>query len=312
MDRESWPALPYEAWKDTCATLQLWTQVIGKVRLALMPWLHHTWQVTLYPTACGLTTGRMPHGDRALDAEFDFVAHALRLRTDVGERRDIALAPMPVSRFYAAVMDALAGLQVPVAIRTMPNEIPDAIPFDRDDVHRSYDADYANRCWRILCSATDVLQRFRARFYGKSSPVHFFWGSFDLAATRFSGRTAPPHPGGVPNLPDRVVRDAYSHEVSSAGFWPGGEAFPQPMFYSYAYPEPAGFADARIEPDEARYDTTLHEFVLPYDAVRSAADPAKRLTAFLQSSYVAAADLGKWNRAALEVPEETLAEHGIR
>ena len=312
LNHERWPELPYEAWKGTYATLHLWTQVVGKIRLARMPWLNHTWQVTLYPTTCGLTTGRMPGERDALEIEFDFVAHALRFRTDEGRTRTMALAPMSVAHFHASVMDALRELDMPVAIHTTPSEIPDPIPFENDDVHRSYDADCANRCWRILSATADVFQRFRARFYGKSSPVHFFWGAFDLAVTRFSGRRAPPHPGGVPGLPDRVVRDAYSHEVSSAGFWPGGDAVPYPMFYSYAYPEPDGFATATIEPAEARYDTTLREFVLPYDAVRNAGDPEQTLMAFLQSTYVAAAELGKWDRDALEVPAMTLAAHGAR
>ena len=303
----AWPGLAYEAWKDTYATLHMWTQVVGKIRLARMPWLNHTWQVTLYPTARGLSTGRMPHGARAFEMEFDFIAHALEIRTSDGERRTIALEPMPVSRFHRLVMDELMSLRMPVSIRRTPNEIENAIPFDEDDVHRSYDADYANRCWRVLCSSADVMTRFRSRFYGKASPVHFFWGAFDLAVTRFSGRRAPPHPGGVPNMPDRVMRDAYSHEVSSAGFWPGGDAVPYPLFYGYAYPEPPGFADFGVAPSSARYDTTLREFVLPYDDVRRAKDPEATLMAFLQSTYDAAADLARWDRAALDVPSGTTA-----
>ncbi len=245
MSRDPWPELPYEAWKPTYETLHMWTQIVGKIRLARMPWLNHTWQVTLYPTARGLATGRMPYGAGAFEIEFDFVAHELRVWTSTGEQREIALAPMPVSQFYASLMDALAALRVPVLIYRNPSEVENPIPFDEDDVHRSYDADYANRCWQILSAVSDVLGRFRSRYYGKASPVHFFWGAFDLAVTRFSGRIAPPHPGGIPNLPDRVTRDAYSHEVSSAGFWPGGAVAPYPLFYSYAYPEPTGFADAR-------------------------------------------------------------------
>ncbi len=306
MTHVGWPALPYDAWKDTYETLHMWMQIVGKIRLASMPWLNHTWQVTLYPTASGLTTGRMPHGDEAFEIDFDFVSHELNVRTSRGDHGAIQLVPMSVSQFYASLMEALAALRMPVSIYRRPCEVESRLPFDEDDVHRSYDADYANRCWRIICSSADVLGRFRSRYYGKASPVHFFWGSFDLAVTRFSGRAAPAHPGGVPNLPDRVTRDAYSHEVSSAGFWPGGARAPYPLFYSYAYPEPVGFADANVEPPSARYDTTLREFVLPYDDVRRADEPDRSLLAFLQSTYAAAAELGAWDRRALEVTEETL------
>jgi Family of unknown function (DUF5996) len=307
MSREPWPELSYDAWKPTYETLHMWTQIVGKIRLARMPWLNHTWQVTLYPTARGLTTGRMPYGVGALEIEFDFVSHELRVQTNTGERREFALTPMPVFQFYASLMDALAALRMPVSIYRKPCEVEKPIPFDEDDVHGSYDADYANRCWRIVCAAAEVLGRFRSRYYGKASPVHFFWGGFDLAVTRFSGRIAPPHPGGIPNLPDRVTRDAYSHEVSSAGFWPGGAATPYPLFYSYAYPEPKGFADARVEPATARYATTLREFILPYDDVRRADDPERTLFLFLESTYAAAADLGGWDRHALEVPAAVMA-----
>jgi len=302
----AWPDLPYNAWKDTYETLHMWTQIVGKIRLGRMPWLNHTWQVTLYPTASGLTTGRMPYGDESFEIDFDFVAHELNVRTSRGDHGTIQLTPMPVAQFYASLMEALTELRMPVAIYRKPSEVESQLPFDEDDVHRSYDAEYVNRCWRIVCSATDVLTRFRSRFYGKASPVHFFWGGFDLAVTRFSGRIAPPHPGGVPNVPDRVTRDAYSHEVSSAGFWPGGATAPYPFFYSYAYPEPKGFAGATVQPASARYDTTLHEFVLPYDDMRQAADPERALLAFLESTYVAAADFGAWDRGSLEVPHDTL------
>ncbi len=306
MTHVAWPALPYDAWKDTYETLHLWTQIVGKIRLARMPWLNHTWQVALYPTASGLTTGRMPYAEEALEIDFDFIAHELNVRTSRGDHGVIQLVPMSVSQFYAAVMEALAALRMPVSIYARPCEIESQLPFDEDDGHRSYDAEYATRCWRILGSAADVLGRFRSRYYGKASPVHFFWGSFDLAVTRFSGRAAPAHPGGVPNLPDRVARDAYSHEVSSAGFWPGGAVAPYPLFYSYAYPEPDGFAATTVAPSSARYDATLHEFVLPYDAVRNSDEPAQTLLAFLQSTYAAAAGLGAWDRRALEVSEQTL------
>jgi len=306
MSPTAWPALPYDAWKDTYETVHMWTQIVGKIRLARMPWQNHTWQVALYPTASGLTTGRMPYGDDALEIAFDFVTHELNMTTSRGDRGTIQLVPMSVAQFYASLMNALASIRMPVVIQRRPVEVESRLPFDQDDVHRSYDAEYANRCWRAICSATEILNRFRSRFYGKTSPIHFFWGSFDLAVTRFSGRTAPPHPGGVPNLPDRVTRDAYSHEVSSAGFWPGGAAAPYPLFYSYAYPEPKGFAAASVRPSSARYDPTLREFVLPYDDVRRSDDPERTLLEFLESSYAAAADLGHWDRRALEVPAETL------
>ena len=306
MTHLAWPDLPYNAWKDTYETLHMWTQIVGKIRLGRMPWLNHTWQVTLYPTASGLTTGRMPYGDESFEIDFDFVAHELNVRTSRGDHGTIQLTPMSVAQFYASLMEALTELRMPVAIYRKPSEVESQLPFDEDDVHRSYDAEYVNHCWRIVCSATDVLTRFRSRFYGKASPVHFFWGGFDLAVTRFSGRIAPPHPGGVPNVPDRVTRDAYSHEVSSAGFWPGGATAPYPFFYSYAYPEPKGFAGATVQPASVRYDTTLHEFVLPYDDMRQAADPERALLAFLESTYVAAADFGAWDRSSLEVPHDTL------
>jgi hypothetical protein len=295
-----WPALPYEAWKDTYETLHMWTQIVGKVRLARMPWLNHCWQVTLYPSPRGLTTGTMPYGDEHLQIDFDFFANELLVQTSRGERRSIPLASLSVADFYHALMAALAAVGMPVQIYPKPNEVSSQTPFDVDTGHRAYDAEYVRRCWRILCSTADVLWRFRSRFCGKSSPVHFFWGSFDLAVTRFSGRIAPPHPGGVPNLPDRVTRDAYSHEVSSCGFWPGGAAAPYPLFYSYAYPEPGGFAAAPLQPSGARYDAALREFVLPYAVVSEAEAPEETLLAFLQSTYEAAANLGHWDRRALE------------
>jgi hypothetical protein len=300
MTHPAWPALPYAAWKDTYETLHMWMQIVGKVRLARMPWLNHCWQVTLYPTARGLTTARMPYGEEHFQMDFDFVAHEFSVQTSRGERRSIALAPMSVADFYRTVMTALTDVGMPVRIYRRPCEVESRVPFELDVEHRAYDAEYAQRCWRILVSSADVFWRFRSRYYGKASPVHFFWGSFDLAVTRFSGRTAPPHPGGVPNLPDRVTRDAYSHEVSSCGFWPGGAPAPYPLFYSYAYPEPDGFAGAPVRPAEARYDSSLHEFVLPYDAVSQADAPGEKLLAFLQSSYEAAANLGQWDRGSLE------------
>jgi Family of unknown function (DUF5996) len=300
MRHSQWPDLPYEAWKDTYETLHLWMQIVGKIRLARMPWLNHCWQVTLYPTARGLTTGPMPYGGEHFEMDFDFVGHELRVQTSRGESRSIALAPMSVADFYRAVMTALTDVDMPVPIYRRPSEVESRVPFDVDEGHRAYDAEYAHRYWRILVSSAEVLWRFRSRFYGKASPVHFFWGGFDLAVTRFSGRTAPPHPGGIPNLPDRVTRDAYSHEVSSCGFWPGGAPAPYPLFYSYAYPEPEGFGAAPLLPSEARYDVSLREFVLPYEAVSEADAPEEKLLAFLQSTYEAAANLAHWDRRSLE------------
>jgi hypothetical protein len=295
-----WPELPYDAWKDTAATLQLWTQIVGKVRLALTPWLNHSWHVTLRVSARGLVTPLISTGEHDLQIEFDFLDHALAIRSADGRSRTIALKPMPVAEFYAAAIAALAELDVRVRIDDMPSEIADAIPFPQDRTHAAYDPEYAQRFWRVLLRTHEVFSHFRTGFLGKASPVHFFWGSFDLAVTRFSGRRAPLHPGGIPNLPDAVVREAYSHEVSSAGFWPGGGPIPYAAFYSYAYPAPDGFAEARVKPDAAFFSKDLGEFVLPYDAVRAASDPGAVLMDFLQSTYAAAADLARWDRAALE------------
>ncbi len=297
---EIWPALPLAAWRDTCATLHLWTQIVGKLRVAQTPWLNHSWHSALYVTVRGLTTSPIPHAGGVFEAEFDFIAHALALRTDRGGEERVPLRPQSVADFYAEVMAALARLGVPCAIDRMPNELQDAIPLDRDRVHSAYDADYAQRFWRVLVQADRVFKQFRTGFLGKASPVHFFWGSFDLAVTRFSGRRAPLHPGGVPHLSDAVAREAYSHEVSSAGFWPGGGAVDDAAFYSYAYPAPPGFDKAAVRPDAAFFQPQLGEFILPYGAVRTAPNPDETLLAFLQSTYDAAADLGKWDRAALE------------
>jgi hypothetical protein len=295
-----WPSLPFEEWKETCATLQMWTQIVGKIRLTQTPWVNHSWHVTLYLTARGLTTSPIPHGARTFEIDFDLIDHQLRIETCDGGTRQIALEPKSVAAFYGEVMAALTELGVPVRISRVPNEVDPAIPFDRDEKHASYDADYANRFWRVLVQADRIFKDFRARFIGKCSPVHFFWGSFDLAVTRFSGRPAPQHAGGIPHLPDAVTREAYSHEVSSVGFWPGGAPMPQPVFYSYAYPEPPGFGEAKVGPKGAFYSETLHEWVLPYDDVQKADDPDAYLLEFLQSAYDAAATLGKWDRSALE------------
>jgi hypothetical protein len=295
----AWPSLPYAAWADTCRTLHLWTQVVGKVRLARAPWLNHSWQVPLYVSARGLTTGLILCGARTLELEFDLVGQQLRARSD-RDVRTLPLRPMSVAAFYAEVMAALAELGTPVAIHAAPNELPEAVPFAEDTQARAYDGAQAERFWRVLLQADRVLKLFRTGFPGKASPTHFFWGSFDLAVTRFSGRPAPLHPGGVPHLPDAVAREAYSHEVSSAGFWPGGPGKEEPVFYAYAYPEPPGFRAAPVAPGEARYDADLGEFLLPYEAVRTAPDPDAALLSFLSSTYAAAADLAGWDRAALE------------
>ena len=303
---EIWPALPFPEWKETCATLHMWTQIVGKIRLALAPWTNHSWHVTLYVTARGLTTSPIPHGARIFEIEFDFIDHKLSIATADGARREIPLLPRTVSEFYHALMSILRELNLPVAINTTPNELPDPIPFERDEIHRAYDRDYANRFWRVLVQADRVFKEFRSRFCGKCSPVHFFWGSFDLAVTRFSGRAAPPHPGGIPHLPDSVTREAYSQEVSSLGFWPGNAAAPMPLFYSYAYPEPSGFTKAKVQPEAASYNATMHEFILPYDAVRTADSPDAVLLEFAQSTYDAASTLAKWERDALKEVKPSL------
>ena len=296
----SWPSLPLEAWRDTCATLHLWTQIVGKVRLRQSAWMNHSWHTTLYVTARGLSTSVMPHGERAFEIELDFVAHRLAIRASDGGEGGFALEPQTVAAFYRKLMDELARLDLAVKISTKPNEVAEAIAFDQDEVHGAYDPEYAHRYWQVLVHADRVFKVFRARFVGKCSPVHYFWGAPDLAVTRFSGRAAPAHPGGVPNLPDEVAVEAYSQEVSSAGFWPGGGPVPHAAFYSYAYPEPAGFAAAPVRPAQAFYSQELREFLLPYDAVREAPSPEAALLEFLQSTYEAAAERGGWARQALE------------
>jgi hypothetical protein len=299
---DPWPELPTAAWRETYATLQLWTQIVGKIRLKRSPWLNHSWHVALYVTARGLTTSPIPDGTRSFQIDFDFIDHVLRISTSDGAMRQLALAGQSVASFYAAVMANLAELGIDIAIDEMPNELPDPIRFSQDNLHASYDAAAVRRFFQILLNTDAVLKQFRTGFLGKASPVHFFWGSFDLAVTRFSGRRAPRHPGGVPHLPDDVVCEAYSHEVSSAGFWPGGGAIDYPAFYSYAYPEPAGFRTTPVRPEAAFFSEALGEFILPYDAVRTAADPDKALLEFLQSTYEAAANAAKWDRGALECP----------
>lgn len=293
-----WPRIDYVGWRDTATTLHLWTQIVGKIRLALTPWVNHGWQVPLYVTARGLGTSPIPIADDLLEIEFDFLAHQLSFRTSRGDVEAMALEPRTVADFYHEVMATLAKLHVEVAFSLLPNEVERPIRFPDDVVHASYDAAAAHRFWLALVQADRVFKLFRTGFLGKASPEHFFWGSFDLAATRFSGRRAPCHPG-VPGLPDAVTREAYSHEEFSMGFWPGDARLPAASFYAYAYPEPPGFDSATVIPP-ARFDEALGEFVLPYDAVREAADPDALLLAFLQSTYEAAADRGGWDREALE------------
>ena len=296
-----WPALPFAEWKDTYATLHMWTQIVGKIRLSHSPWINHSWHVPLYVTSRGLTTSLITSKPLSFQIDFDFVDHSLIIDTVTGDRRVLPLAARSVADFFAEVTRALAEVGIETRINTMPCEVSDPIPFEQDRAHQSYDPEYANRLWRALVQAARILNQFRAAYIGKCSPVHFFWGSFDLAVTRFSGRRAPPHPGGVPYLPDWVAREAYSHEVSSCGFWPGSELLPYPAFYAYAYPEPAGYPMAKVPP-HASYNQALHEFILPYDKVREAQAPDTLLLEFLQATYGAAADLGTWDRASLERP----------
>ena len=295
-----WPELPYAAWSDTCATLHLWTQVVGKIRLAQTPWLNHSWHVPLYLTARGLTTSPIPYGPRVFEIQFDFVAHELAIDVSDGQSRCLPLRPQSVADFLASLMQRLSELGITIAIDELPSEIAGAVPFNRDHQHAAYDAAYAHRFWRVLSQSDRVLKQFRTGFIGKSSPVHFFWGGFDLAVTRFSGRAAPPFPGKVPGLAAAVMREAYSHEVSSAGFWPGGNGIDYPAYYSYAYPTPAAFREMPVQPAAAFFSDALGEFLLPYEAVRTAPTPDATLLAFLQSTYEAAAQSAAWDCAVLE------------
>jgi hypothetical protein len=299
MSLEPWPELPYAAWSDTCTTLHLWTQIVGKIRLARAPWLNHGWQVALYVTPSGLTTSPIPDGDRSFELRFDLLQHHLDIEVSDAQNRRIRLQPMSVADFKSAVFAALRSVNIQIEIDDQPSEIPDAIPFSRDRTHASYDRQYVQRFCQVLRQCDQVFKRFRTGFLGKSSPVHFFWGSFDLAVTRFSGRTAPLFTGQAPGLRQDVMQEAYSHEVSSAGFWPGS-AGADASFYSYAYPPPPGFKEYRVQPRGASFSETLGEFLLPYEQVRAAKDPAAELLSFLQSTYEAAAVTGKWDRAALE------------
>ena len=300
----SWPELPLAEWQDTYATLHMWTQIVGKTRLALAPMENHWWQVALYPTPRGLTTSAIPFNQRTFAVDFDFLDHSLWLRVSDGTTRQLDLTPRSVADFYARYMAALGGLGLDVRLMPSPVEVQRAIPFAEDNEHAAYDPDAARRCWEILRRTDSVLKRFRGRFLGKASPVHFFWGSFDLATTRFSGRPAPRHGGGAPNCPDYVMVEAYSHECSSCGFWPGGGPIAEPVFYAYAYPEPAGYAEHPVRPEGAYYHREMREFILPYAAVRYAASPEDSILEFVQSTYEAAAGHGQWDRASLDRPRE--------
>ena len=295
----SWPELEYRQWRETALALQLWLQIVGKVRLALTPWLNHSWQVPFYVTARGLSTSPIPFAGGNFELEFDFLSHRLAGRASSGATAEFPLHAMAVADFYQKTITLLAALDVVAPISPLPSELIGAVPFEQDHAGRPYDAASVERFWRILVTVDGLFKWFRTGFLGKASPVHVFWGGFDLAVTRFSGRRAPLHPGGIPGLSDRVTREAYSHEVSSAGFWPGNDSYPQAAFYSYAYPEPHGFRAAAM-PLGATYEEQLGEFILPYEVVRKSAAPEKLVMDFLQATYAAAADLGKWDRGMLD------------
>ncbi|HXS36806.1 MAG TPA: DUF5996 family protein [Flavipsychrobacter sp.] len=297
---QSWPVLVYEDLNDTLATVQLWTQIVGKIRLRNMPWINHSWHVTLYVSPRGLTTGSIPYEDGVFEISFDFVNHKAHVISSFGNSKIIDLYPRTVASFYKEIMSSLKDLGINTFIYSVPNEIEPAIPFEHDEIHCTYDADQMYTYWKVLVNVHNIFTRFRAGFRGKCSPVHLFWGAFDLAVTRFSGRAAPKHEGSMPNLPSDVMQEAYSHEVSSCGFWPGNEQMPQPVFYSYCYPTPDTFGTQNIAPKEAFFSSEMGEFILPYEVVRQAPDPGKTLLQFLQSTYVAATTTGNWDRSNLE------------
>lgn len=303
-EKDTWPDLRLEDWRPTYTTLHLWTQLLGKTRLALSPPQNHWWHTALYVSTRGLATSPIPYGDRTFEIELDFVEQMLVARVSDGVTRSLPLAAQPVADFYRAYLTLLRSLDINVTMRAVPSEVADPIPFPEDRIHATYDPNAALRCWRLMVQVDRVMKVFRGRFIGKCSPVHFWWGGFDIACTRFSGRPAPPHPGGVPNIPDYVNREAYSHECISAGWWPGAIGMPveAPVFYAYAYPEPPGCPDAQIRPIGAHYHPVMRDWVLPYDVVREASDPDAALTAFLESTYEAAATLAGWDRTALERP----------
>lgn len=295
-----WPELPYTQWADTIETLHMWSQIVGKIRMGLSPWVNHSWSVPLYVTSRGLTTSPIPYGGRTFEIDFDFIDHRLPIRVSDGQTKSLALEPKSVARFYDELLRTLSEMSIDVSIHPVPNEIAEPIPFPEDEIHGTYDPDHAHSLWLALVQSDRVMKAFRARFTGKVSPVHFFWGSFDLAVTRFSGREAPQHPGGIPFLPDEITREAYSHEVTSCGFWPGNREAPDPIFYAYAYPTPEGFSESPVLPDAAFWLADLGEFALPYEAVRTADSPDEALDAFFESTHAAAADLAGWDREHLE------------
>lgn len=295
-----WPQLIFDELKDTLSTVQLWTQIVGKIRLRSLPWLNHSWHVTLYVSPTGLTTGSIPYNDGLFQIDFDFVHHQLIILTDKDENRIINLYPRTVASFYREFMQTLQDAGIDTSIHAVPNEVDPAIPFDQDEEHKSYDAHQINTFWKSLVKVYNVFTRFRAGFRGKSSPVHFFWGSFDLAVTRFSGRSAPLHPGGAPNVPVRVMQEAYSHELSSCGFWPGNDQLPEAVFYAYCYPSTTDFSKQPVAPGEAYYHEQMGEFILAYESVRQSNDPEKMLLQFMQTTYEAAANTAKWDRTGLE------------
>ena len=295
-----WPELNYNEWKDTLATVQLFTQVVGKIRLRAMPWINHSWHVTLYVTPKGLSTGSMPYAKGLFEIEFDFNRHVLTITTSEGAEEPMHLQDLNVAGFYAKIFHILSKLNIDINIYSTPNEIENAIPFKKDEIHKTYNKEHIHNYWLALVQVEKVFTKFRAGFLGKCSPVHLFWGAFDLAVTRFSGRPAPLHPGIAPNMPMRVMQEAYSHEVSSAGFWPGNDAFPHAAFYSYCYPTPSNFGDQIVQPAEAFYSKEMGEYFLLYDVIRKAVDPEATLLNFLNSTYEAAANTGNWNRAELE------------
>lgn len=303
MKTELWPAISYESWKDTCKTLHLWAQIVGKIRLAKSDWLNHSWHATLYVTSRGLTTSLIPDEGGAFSLDFDFIEHSLKIIHRWGAIETLPLRSESVASFHQRLFSALRKMGIECRIVPFPNELPEAVVFTEDDARRPYDPEAVNRFWQAWVTADQTLMRFRARFIGKCGPVHLFWGGLDLAVTRFSGSRAPEHPGGVPHLPDAVTREAYSHAVSSCGFWPGNELLPYPAFYSYAYPQPQGFESARIAVPGAFYHPKLREFILPYENVRNASDPEAFLLGFLQQTYEAAAELGGWDRKSLEKDE---------
>ena len=308
----SWPELNYAEAKATYQTLHLFTQIAGKIKLVKSPWVNHSWHVTLLVSPTGLTTGNIGNGKLSFQIDFDLVAHQLRVSCSTGQAVAFPLAGLSVAGFYRRLMEALTQLHLETKINLTPNELENPIPFDQDEIHKTYVPGHAENLHKALLKTNQVLNQFRTGFSGKCSPVHFFWGSFDLAVSRFSGKTAPPHPGGIPNLPDWVAREAYSHEVSSVGFWPGNEALPQAAFYAYHYPEPGGYSKAAVQPAGAYYHQTLHEFILPYDAVQKTENPEETLLQFLESTYAAGANLAAWNRAALETPLPAEAPNAAR